>query len=88
MTLPPTESGAVERHAATRRCNECNEALEAALETIQAAGRLAMVATNALTNGDLHGARETMRDLQQVVAKAQGAPMAVSPVAARARRRS
>jgi hypothetical protein len=33
-----------------------------------------MVATNALTNGDLHGARATMRDLQQVVAKAQSAP--------------
>lgn len=45
-------------------CNECNEALDAAREALAVARRLAMVADNAIMNGDLHRARAALRDLQ------------------------
>ena len=58
-----TEAGALGRPAATSECNECNEALEAARGALTAARRLALVAQNALSNGDLGHARAVLRDL-------------------------
>ena len=51
-----TEAGAVERPAAMSECNECNEALTAAR-------RLALVAENAVANGDLRRAQAALRNL-------------------------
>jgi hypothetical protein len=52
----------------TAECNECNEALDAARQAVAAARRLAMVADNAIANGDLRRARAALRDLQDTVA--------------------
>jgi hypothetical protein len=58
-----TEWDAGRRPEATSECNECNEALDAARDAIEAARRLALVADNAIVNGDLERAREALRDL-------------------------
>jgi hypothetical protein len=49
-------------------CNECNEALKVAVGTIQAARRLALVAENALSNGDLQRARSALGGLHEATA--------------------
>jgi len=59
----PTEGSGQRRLAATAECNECNEALDAAREMAMAARRLAMVAHNALLNGDLQRARSALHEL-------------------------
>jgi hypothetical protein len=64
VTPVPTESFAVSRPDATAGCNECNEALDAARDTVVEARRLAIVAENALLNGDLQRARSALRDLR------------------------
>ena len=43
----------MERPEAMSRCNECNDALETEHTTLAMARRLALVAQNALLNGDL-----------------------------------
>jgi hypothetical protein len=43
-------------------CNECNEALDAARAGLTAARRLALVAENALLNGDLRRAQAALQD--------------------------
>jgi hypothetical protein len=50
----------------TSECNECNEALDAALSLIRTVRRLALVAENALLNGELPRARTAIRDLHEV----------------------
>ena len=65
-----TKAGALERPAATFECNECNEALEAA-RGATAAHRLALVAENALINGDLRRARAILRDLHHAAINGQ-----------------
>ena len=67
MTVAPTDSGGVERHAAARGCNECNEALDDAREVIRAARRLAMVAMTAVVNGDFHRTRDVLDQLRSVL---------------------
>ena len=47
----------------TPDCNECNEALDAARAAIEAMRRLALIAQNALGNGDLQRAWTAVRDL-------------------------
>jgi hypothetical protein len=49
-------------------CNECNERLDAARAAITAARRLALVAQNALTNGDVQRARVALRDIHDATA--------------------
>jgi len=59
----PTEHSGGERRVVAADCNECNEALDAARKVIQAALRLAMVADNAIVNGELQHARAALRPL-------------------------
>jgi len=47
-------------------CNECNEALKMARDAVAMARRLALVAENALVNGDLRRVRSVLRDLQDM----------------------
>jgi hypothetical protein len=47
----------------TRDCNGCNESLDEARNALAAALRLALVAENALVNGDLQRARAALRNL-------------------------
>jgi hypothetical protein len=63
VTVAPTEGGALERPAVAFDCNECNEALSAARTALAAARRLALVAENALFNGDLPRARTALQNL-------------------------
>ena len=49
-------------------CNECNEALEAVRSVLTSARRLALVAENALINGDFPRARAVLHDLHDAVA--------------------
>jgi hypothetical protein len=58
------DSGALGRPAATSECNEGNEALQTARDLLALARRLAFVAGNALANGDPHGVRAALTDLQ------------------------
>jgi len=58
-----TEGTALERPAVTFDCNECNEELRVARVALTAVRRLALVAENALANGDLRRARAALRDL-------------------------
>ena len=67
-TALPTEPPALLRPEAKSGCNECNEGLEFAQAAIRSARGLAMVAINAITNGDLQRARAVLVDLQQVIA--------------------
>jgi hypothetical protein len=68
MTVAPTETGGVERHAVARGCNECNEPLDGAREVIRTARRLAIVAMSAVVNGDSHRIRDVLGQLQNVLA--------------------
>lgn len=68
MTGPSTEGSDGERLAVTSECHECSEALDAAREAVTVARRLAMVADNAILNGDFQRARAALRDLHQAVA--------------------
>lgn len=52
------------RPKATVDCNECNEALDLARDAVAMARRLALVAQNALLNGDLRRVRSILQDLQ------------------------
>ena len=61
--MSPPDPGAVERPAVASECNECNEALDWVRGSLTAARRLALVAENALANGDLCRARVALRDL-------------------------
>jgi hypothetical protein len=81
VTVSPREPGAVERPAVTFECNECNEALDGTREVIRDARRLAMVAMNALLNGDPQCARRMLDQLQSVLASQDGQaePASVSP---------
>ena len=67
VTVAPTKADALERPAATFGCNECNEMLDAARATVRAVRRLAVVATNALANGDVTRARTALGDLNEVL---------------------
>jgi hypothetical protein len=71
-TVVSTERAAGARPEATAACNECNEALDAARAAVARARRLAIVAENALLNGDLQRARSALRDLRDATAS-QGA---------------
>ena len=61
----------------TSECNECNEALNAARAAITAARRLALVAENALVNGDLRRARAALQNLHDTTTK--GATLDAAP---------
>ena len=63
MTGVPTAGAALERPAVTPDCNEWNEALDAARAAIEAMRHLALIAQNALGNGDLQRAWTAVRDL-------------------------
>ena len=63
----PTEGGDRTRPAVAAECNECNEALDATRKLVAAALRLAMVADNAIVNGDLKRARVALSDLQDAL---------------------
>ena len=67
MTVSSTETGGLERHAAARGCNECNEALDGTREVIRRARRLAMVAASTVMNGDPHQTRNLLEQLQSVL---------------------
>jgi hypothetical protein len=60
-----TEGDAGRWPEVTAECNECNEALETARTAVKKARRLAIVAENALLNGDLQRARSALRDLEE-----------------------
>jgi hypothetical protein len=60
--------GAAERPAATSDCNERNEALQTERDVIAMTRRLALVADNALLNGDLQRARSALLNLQEATA--------------------
>ena len=64
VTVASREGSAVERPEAMLRCNECNDALET--ERAALARRLALVAQNALLNGDLRRVGALLRDLCDV----------------------
>ena len=53
------------RRAAASECNECNETLETARDLMAMTWRLALVAENALLNGDVQRARLALVDLQE-----------------------
>jgi hypothetical protein len=57
VTVSPTETTAQARHEVTFGCNECNEALNGVRAALATVRRLALVAQNALANGDLARAR-------------------------------
>lgn len=63
VTSTPTRGTALDLQTVTVDCNECNEALRGAREAVTDARRLALVAENALANGDLQRARSALRDL-------------------------
>jgi len=54
----------VARPPVTMGCNECNEALYEARDALAAARRLALVAENALANGDIERARCALRGMK------------------------
>jgi hypothetical protein len=70
VTQASTERTAGEWPAATAGCNECNEAVETARDALTVARRLAMVAYNAIANGDLTRARAALLQLHDAVASA------------------
>ena len=61
-----TEGPGEGRPEGAAKCNECNEGLEAARKTISTARRLALVADNAILNGDLPRARAALRELHDL----------------------
>ncbi len=62
------EGGAGGAPAATAPCNECNEALGAVRTALATARHLALVAENALVNGDLRRAQAALRNLNDLAA--------------------
>ena len=79
VTGSPTDGAALERPPVAFGCNECNEALDAVRAALLAARRLALVAENALVNGDLRRAQTALRNLHH--ATTSGAtPAAVAPL--------
>ena len=66
VTVASREGSAVERPEAMLRCNECNDALETERAALAMARRLALVAQNALLNGDLRRVGALLRDLCDV----------------------
>ena len=56
-------------------CTECNEALGAARQMAAVTLRLALLADNAIMNGDLHRARTALGDLLATA----GAPTSAGP---------
>jgi hypothetical protein len=75
--VAPTELAARERPPVTFDCNECNEALDSARTSIQTAGRLALVARNALINGDARRACVALQELHD--ATESGEPRGAAP---------
>jgi len=71
-----TGGAALERPAVTFDCNDCNETLDVARATLTAARRLALVAENALVNGDLRRARTAVRNLHDLTVN-RGTPDAL-----------
>jgi hypothetical protein len=67
QTGEATGGAVLERPAVTFDCNECNEALDASRKQIATARRLALLADNAIVNGDLLRARTALRDLYDAV---------------------
>jgi hypothetical protein len=63
----PTEKPGGGRPEEAAGCNECNEALGVAREVVLVARRLAMVADNAVVNGDLKRACAALRDLLETL---------------------
>jgi len=63
VTGSSTKGGVLERPPVALDCNECNEALDAVRAALLAAGRLALVAENALVNGDLRRVQSALRNL-------------------------
>ena len=63
MTRTSTEGAVLERPPVAFDCNECNEALTSARTALATARRLALVAENALLNGDLPRARTALAGL-------------------------
>jgi hypothetical protein len=57
VTCSSTAIAALQRPAVTFDCNDCNEVLNAVRAALTVARRLALVAENALVNGDLRGAQ-------------------------------
>ena len=55
------------RPAVMVHCNECNETLDAARAIVRNARRLAFVAANALSNGDVTRARATLSELNEAL---------------------
>ena len=76
MTESSTESPSGERPEVAAVCNDCNEALRAARKVGVVARRLAMVADNAIANGDIGRARSALRDLKEVLAPSTAAAKA------------
>jgi hypothetical protein len=68
VTGSPTEDGVLERPPVAFECNECNEALGAARSALTAAQRLALVAGNALMNGDVSRAKSVLLHLHDALA--------------------
>ena len=66
VTVPSREGSGVERLAAMVRCNECNDGLEMARGAVAMARRLALVAQNALLNGDLRRVGAVLQDICDV----------------------
>jgi hypothetical protein len=63
VTGTSTDGAALERPPVTADCNECNEALDATRAAMRAEWRLAVIAQNALLNGDVRRASTALRDL-------------------------
>jgi len=72
VTVAPTEATARARPDETFGCNECNEALNAVRAALTAARRLALIADNALVNGDLVRARSALHDLNDALVGVDG----------------
>jgi hypothetical protein len=68
-TGPSTETTAEERPEVTAQCNECNEALAEARNALGVARRLALVAENAIVNGDLDRACAAVREIHEPAAE-------------------
>ena len=58
-----TETAAGRWPAAAAECNECNEPLDGVRNALTLARRLAVVAENAIVNGDVHRARAALRQI-------------------------
>jgi hypothetical protein len=68
-TPSPTEDSGLARTEVDSGCNECNEVLEAARGAARTVHRLAMVALNAVANGDVARARAALESLLGTAAR-------------------